>query len=73
MQENHQKKLTSRKEVATFRNGWRGCAEEDLEITDIEPPRELSPPFGGGMLSECLIYSIDFNLAYPEEKKGGKK
>jgi hypothetical protein len=51
----------------------RGCAEENIEITDVEPPRELLPPFGGAIISECLIYSIDFNLAYPEEKKGGKK
>jgi len=40
MQENHQKKLTSRKEVVVFRNGWRGCAKENLEIADVEPPRE---------------------------------
>jgi hypothetical protein len=48
---------------------WRGCAEENLEITDVEPPRELLLPFGGAIISECLIYSIDFNLHIQKKTK----
>jgi hypothetical protein len=48
---------------------WRGCAEENLEIADVGPPRELLLPFGGAIISECLIYSINFNLHIQKKTK----